>query len=127
MRLSREPNLNVIMKSPGAADYVVNKKLVEPLLLEDIRGRSLNDSLIIADEAQNMTPGQVKTVLSRVAGSQLSWPSKPQVLSWYCFSSQVLQSAEVAAPACVLLQRCTVFLPRARVAVAPRVRGGRVL
>lgn len=59
-------NLHVIMKSDGAADYVVSKKLVEPLLLEDIRGRSLNDALIIADEAQNMTPGQVKTVLSRV-------------------------------------------------------------
>lgn len=65
-------NLHVMMKSDGAAEYVVNKKLVEPLLLEDIRGRSLNDALIIADEAQNMTPGQVKTVLSRVGeGSRI--------------------------------------------------------
>ncbi len=59
-------NLAVIMKTPGAAEYVMSKKLVEPLLLEDIRGRSLNDCFIVADEAQNMTPGQVKTVLSRV-------------------------------------------------------------
>ena len=59
-------NLAVIMKSPGAAEYVISKKLVEPLLLEDVRGRSLNDCFVIADEAQNMTPGQVKTVLSRV-------------------------------------------------------------
>jgi len=59
-------NLAVIMKTQGAAEYVMSKKLVEPLLLEDIRGRSLNDCFIVADEAQNMTPGQVKTVLSRV-------------------------------------------------------------
>lgn len=65
-------NLSVIMKTEGAAEYVISKKLVEPLLLEDIRGRSLNDALIIADEAQNMTPGQVKTVLSRVGeGSRI--------------------------------------------------------
>ena len=59
-------NLSVIMKSQGAADYVLSKKLIEPILLEDVRGRSLNDCFIIADEAQNMTVQQVKTVASRV-------------------------------------------------------------
>ena len=59
-------NLAVIMKTPGAAEYVMSKRLVEPLLLEDIRGRSLNDCFIVADEAQNMTAGQCKTILSRV-------------------------------------------------------------
>ena len=59
-------NLNVIMRSHGAAEYLVNKKVVEPILLEDIRGRSLSNCLIIFDEAQNAMPDQCKTVLSRV-------------------------------------------------------------
>ena len=59
-------NLSVICHSQGAADYLLEKKLVDAMLLEDIRGRSLNESLIIFDEAQNSSPDQVKTVLSRV-------------------------------------------------------------
>lgn len=59
-------NLNVIMRSHGAAEYLVNKKIVEPILLEDVRGRSLSNCLIVFDEAQNATPDQCKTVLSRV-------------------------------------------------------------
>lgn len=59
-------NLGVIMRSHGAAEYLVTKKIVEPILLEDVRGRSLSNCLIIFDEAQNATPDQCKTVLSRV-------------------------------------------------------------
>lgn len=59
-------NLSVIMRSHGAAEYLVNKKIVEPILLEDVRGRSLSNCLIIFDEAQNAMPDQCKTVLSRV-------------------------------------------------------------
>jgi phosphate starvation-inducible protein PhoH and related proteins len=59
-------NLNVIMRSHGAAEYLVNKKVVEPILLEDVRGRSLSNCLIIFDEAQNSTVHNVKTVLTRV-------------------------------------------------------------
>ena len=58
-------NLAVIMRTPGAAEYVMSKKLVEPLLLEDIRGRSLNDCFVIADEAQNMTNSELTTILTR--------------------------------------------------------------
>jgi phosphate starvation-inducible PhoH-like protein len=53
-------------RSKGAADYLVDKKIVEPTLLEDLRGRSLNECLILFDEAQNSLPENVKTVLSRV-------------------------------------------------------------
>lgn len=60
-------NLSVIMRSQGAAEYLVNKKLIEPILLEDVRGRSFADSLIIFDEAQNSTIHNVKTVLTRVS------------------------------------------------------------
>lgn len=59
-------NLAVMMRSKGAAEYLLSKKIIEPILLEDVRGRSLNNSIIIFDEAQNATPDQVKTVLSRV-------------------------------------------------------------
>jgi phosphate starvation-inducible PhoH-like protein len=54
------------MHSHGAAEYLLNKKIIEPVLLEDIRGRSLNEAFIIVDEAQNFLPSQIKTVLTRV-------------------------------------------------------------
>ena len=59
-------NLPCIMRSQGAAEYLLNKRIIEPILLEDIRGRSLNEAFIIVDEAQNFLPQQIKTCLSRV-------------------------------------------------------------
>jgi len=60
-------NLPCIMKSQGASEYLFNKKIIEPVLLEDIRGRSLNEAFIIVDEAQNFLPSHIKTCLSRVS------------------------------------------------------------
>lgn len=59
-------NLAVMTRSSGAADYLLSKKIIEPILLEDVRGRSFNECLIIFDEAQNSLPTNVKTALSRV-------------------------------------------------------------
>ena len=59
-------NLPCIMHSHGAGEYLLKKKIIEPVLLEDIRGRSLNEAFIIVDEAQNFLPSQIKTVLTRV-------------------------------------------------------------
>jgi phosphate starvation-inducible PhoH-like protein len=59
-------NLIVMTKTPGAAKYLMEKKVVDPLMLEDLRGRSFNECLIIFDEAQNSLPENVKTVISRV-------------------------------------------------------------
>lgn len=59
-------NLPCLMRSRGASEYLLNKKIIEPILLEDIRGRSLNESFIIVDEAQNFLPSHCKTVLTRV-------------------------------------------------------------
>lgn len=59
-------NLPCIVRSHGAAEYLLNKKVIEPVLLEDIRGRSLNEAFIIVDEAQNFLPLHIKTCLSRV-------------------------------------------------------------
>lgn len=66
-------NLPVMTKSRGAAEYLINKGIVEPVLLEDIRGRSLNDAFVILDEAQNLLPSHVKTVLTRIgSGSKMA-------------------------------------------------------
>jgi phosphate starvation-inducible PhoH-like protein len=59
-------NLAVMTRSLGAAEYLLSKKIIEPMMLEDVRGRSFNESLIIFDEAQNSMPENVKTVISRV-------------------------------------------------------------
>ena len=59
-------NLAIITKSHGASDYLVSKKIVDPMMLEDLRGRSFSNCIIIFDEAQNSMPENVKTVISRV-------------------------------------------------------------
>jgi len=66
-------NLPVMTKSRGAAEYLINKEIVCPVLLEDIRGRSLNDAFVILDEAQNLLPLHCKTVMTRLgAGSKMA-------------------------------------------------------
>jgi phosphate starvation-inducible PhoH-like protein len=59
-------NLPLMTRSQGAAEYLLTKKIIHPILLEDVRGRSFNNCFVIFDESQNATPDQVKTVLSRV-------------------------------------------------------------
>ena len=59
-------NLSVMTRSQGASEYLVSKKIVDPMMLEDMRGRSFSNCLIIFDEAQNSMPENVKTVISRV-------------------------------------------------------------
>ena len=59
-------NLAVMCKSQGASEYLTSKGIIESMMLEDVRGRSFNETLIIFDEAQNSTPEQIKTVLSQV-------------------------------------------------------------
>lgn len=51
---------------PGIADYLLKHEKIKYIYLEDIRGRSLQDSFIIFDEAQNCTPKQMLTVLTRI-------------------------------------------------------------
>jgi phosphate starvation-inducible PhoH-like protein len=59
-------NIPVCCRTNGAANYLLEKGIVEPLLLEDIRGRSLNKAFVIVDEVQNFLPIHVKTCLTRV-------------------------------------------------------------
>lgn len=65
-------NLNVFCQD-GLKKYLLEKELIEYVYLEDVRGRSLNDSFIIFDESQNSTIEQFKTILTRTgAGSTLA-------------------------------------------------------
>lgn len=64
-------NLDFIMRSGEAeklrsTDYLVQKKKLEIESLSFIRGRTLSNQIVIVDEAQNMTPHEVKTVISRM-------------------------------------------------------------
>ncbi|HEV3226371.1 MAG TPA: PhoH family protein [Acidimicrobiales bacterium] len=51
---------------PEVIDEVVSRKLLEVLPLTHIRGRSLNDSFVILDEAQNLEKPVLLTALSRL-------------------------------------------------------------
>lgn len=52
----------------GSVDYVLNKVPLHFKSLNYIRGRSFQHSLILIDECQNLTPHQIKTIITR-AGS----------------------------------------------------------
>jgi PhoH-like ATPase len=49
----------------GSVDYVLNKVPLHFKSLNYIRGRSFQQSLILIDEAQNLTPHQIKTIITR--------------------------------------------------------------
>ncbi len=52
----------------GSIDYVLSKVPLHFKSLNYIRGRSFQHSLILIDESQNLTPHQIKTIITR-AGS----------------------------------------------------------
>jgi phosphate starvation-inducible PhoH-like protein len=47
-------------------EYLIKSKLVEARPLELLRGASLKNAIIIADEMQNSTPAQMKMLLTRI-------------------------------------------------------------
>lgn len=49
-----------------AYSILVNKGLIEFQTTSFLRGMTFNDAIVIVDEAQNMTPGECVTVLSRL-------------------------------------------------------------
>lgn len=57
--------LSVFM-AKGKADYLIDKKIIEFLPIEHLRGRSLHRCMVIADEMQNATSHSVLTILSRL-------------------------------------------------------------
>ena len=68
---ARQQNLKSI-------DELLNKKVMEIEAITYIRGRSLPRQYIIIDEAQNLTPHEVKTIVSRAGdGSKVVFTGDP--------------------------------------------------
>lgn len=59
-------SLGTITGNQTFIDYLFRKRVINPVLLEDVRGRSFNDVFILVDETQNFLPNQCKTVLTRM-------------------------------------------------------------
>lgn len=59
-------NLKEIMPNELDADAFIESGALEILPLEHVRGRSLTDCIVILDEAQNLTPLEMKTVATRI-------------------------------------------------------------
>ena len=56
----------------GSVDYILSKVPLQFKSLNYIRGRSFQHSLILIDECQNLTPHQMKTIITRAgAGSKV--------------------------------------------------------
>lgn len=53
--------------SPGKAKYLIDNGQIEAIPFEFLRGRSLANSFIIVDEAQNTTPEAIKMALTRIS------------------------------------------------------------
>ena len=51
--------------TPGSIDYILQKVPLQFKSLNYIRGRSFQQSLILIDECQNLTPHQMKTIITR--------------------------------------------------------------
>lgn len=49
----------------GSIDYILQKVPLQFKSLNYIRGRSFQQSLILIDECQNLTPHQMKTIITR--------------------------------------------------------------
>ena len=54
------------MLSPERFQKYIEKDIIEVAPLAYMRGRTLNDSFIVLDEAQNTTPEQMKMFLTRM-------------------------------------------------------------
>lgn len=56
----------LVFMSPGRADYILEKKIIEFLPLAYLRGRTLSRAFVIGDEMQNLTSHSAFTLLSRI-------------------------------------------------------------
>lgn len=58
-------NLSVFCKA-GYLQYVLDKRLVTTVPIEDCRGRSMNYTYVLCDEAQNLPANAILLILSRL-------------------------------------------------------------
>ena len=66
MHVSSDAEVNIIFIDPEALPKLMAAGTIEVAPLAYMRGRTLNDSFIILDEAQNTTVGQMKMFLTRL-------------------------------------------------------------
>ncbi|MBL8992793.1 MAG: PhoH family protein, partial [Spirochaetia bacterium] len=83
-------NLNFIFSRSGTQarngstsadkmDYLIKSNLLEVEALTYIRGRSIPKQFMIVDEAQNLTPHEVKTIVSRAGeGTKIVLTGDPE-------------------------------------------------
>ncbi len=65
-------------KNP-AVDYLVHSNMLEIEALTYIRGRSIPNQFLIVDEAQNLTPHEIKTIVSRAGkGTKIVLTGDPE-------------------------------------------------
>jgi PhoH-like ATPase len=65
--------------SPLTREQLFEQDLLELEALTYIRGRSIANMFVIVDEAQNLTPHEVKTIISRVGeGTKMILTGDPQ-------------------------------------------------
>jgi PhoH-like ATPase len=66
-------------KSKDKIEYLLDTGLIEVEAITYIRGRSIPNQIIIIDEAQNLTPHEVKTIISRVGeGTKIILTGDPE-------------------------------------------------
>jgi PhoH-like ATPase len=66
-------------KRDNKMDYLLDTGLLEVEALTYIRGRSIPNQFIVIDEAQNLTPHEVKTIISRAGkGSKIVLAGDPE-------------------------------------------------
>lgn len=67
-----------VKKSPRAVDDLVRSGVMEIEPLTYIRGRSIASQFMIVDEAQNLTPHEIKTILTRAGdGTKIVFTGDP--------------------------------------------------
>jgi len=61
-------NLDFLFKGSGKKpeEYLAKRDILEIEVLSYIRGRTIPNQFMIVDEAQNLTPAEVKTILTRI-------------------------------------------------------------
>lgn len=65
-------------KSSGRLDYLIDSNVLDIGALTYIRGRSLPQQFIVVDESQNLTPHEVKTIITRAGhGTKLVFTGDP--------------------------------------------------
>lgn len=57
---------------PNMMEYLLEEGIIKPEAMQYMRGRSIKDTYVIIDEAQNCTPNQIFSIISRIGeGSKI--------------------------------------------------------